>query len=146
MSRWECMMMFKILSVSMNLLFFVIPAASNQFYCFHPTDRKEIKYSNVHNKSIDQLPTIRFIQGFWGSQWATQYAAFIYLKEKMGVSVDWYPQQEGNIIDPEILFNFEFEEKDTDPAFYWNWIEKDKYDVVFEQWPGSEFQSSKYYA
>ncbi len=65
------------LNASLIVLLFAlntIPTTANQFYCFDPMDRKELKYSNVQNKSIDELPTIRFIQGFWDSQW---YISFL---------------------------------------------------------------------
>ena len=44
-------------------------------------------FTNNPNKTLDHLPTIRLIQGYYPSQFAMQYAAYMYLKEKMGVNV-----------------------------------------------------------
>eukprot|EP01084_Bolivina_argentea_P047038 86653_1 len=89
------------------------------------------------------LPTIRLIQGYYGSQWAMQYTAFIYLKEKLGVNVTFYPEN-----DPLVLINIYRDYTDwcdihdhnncsqfpPYPTFYFEDIKNDKYDLLFEIW------------
>ena len=61
------------------------------FDCWDPSEQTRITYTNNVNKTIDSLPSVRLFQGVYGSHWAMQYTAYVYLTEKLGVNVTWYP-------------------------------------------------------
>ncbi len=74
----------------MLLLFVLIYAVNgmdDKYYCWNPSDRVNLTFNNNPAKPMDYLPKIRLIQGYYPSQFALQYLAFVYLREKMGVNV-----------------------------------------------------------
>eukprot|EP01083_Nonionella_stella_P033815 92537_1 len=86
------------LEMFQSLLFFWLAshgvnvhAQDGDFWCWPQSERTSLRFVN-NNKSMDHLPNIRFIQGYWDSQWAVQYIAYLYLKEKMGLNVEFFPQ------------------------------------------------------
>ena len=58
-----------------------------EYSCWDESEQATMTFINNPNKTLDHLPTIRLIQGYYPSQYAMQYAAYIYLKEKLGVNV-----------------------------------------------------------
>lgn len=65
--------------------------ACSEFVCFDESQQTKLTFVNHAERTMDQLPTIRLIQGYYDSQWAMQYVAYVYMTEKMGVNVcDFY--------------------------------------------------------
>lgn len=56
-------------------------------YCWKQSERSTLKFTNNDSKNMTHLPTIRLYQGYYPSQFAMQYAAYVYIREKMGVDV-----------------------------------------------------------
>ena len=111
--------------VAMNV---VKLATSINFNCWDESNQHKLTYQNNKDKLIEGLPTIRLFQGFYGSQWAMQYTAYVYLTEQLGVNVSWYPSD-----DHYILLNESFNRPDY-PSFYFHWFIQDKADLLFELW------------
>eukprot|EP01083_Nonionella_stella_P302636 1044299_1 len=87
------------------------PGISGEFKCF-PTKTNIVTFRGDSTQEVP-LPTVRLIQGFWPSQWAMQYAAYVYLTETIGLNVTMYPMDDPNAI-------------------------TDKYDMLFEMWDITE--------
>ena len=87
------------------------------------------------NRTIRNLPTILLFQGVYGTQWAMQWTAYIFLKEKLGVNVSWYPSDDHDIMLAPLKYNF------TDPTpypdYYLKWTAQDRVDLLLEIWPGA---------
>ena len=62
-------------------------SCSDNYHCWEPSERKILTFENNPYKNMTHLPTIRLIDGAYPSQNAMQYAAYVYLREKMGVDV-----------------------------------------------------------
>lgn len=76
---------------------------------------------------IHIIQLLPFIHRYWASQWALQYVGYVYLKEKMGVNVQFLP---------EISTGLSFDDLNgTYPYTYWEQIELDNYDLLLEMWP-----------
>ena len=81
--------------MKMRLLFHVILvfigheylSNADEQYCWPASERKTLTFINNANKTMTHLPTVRLIEGYYPSQFAMQYAAYVYLKEKMGIDV-----------------------------------------------------------
>ncbi len=75
------------------------------------------------------------MQGMWGSAYATQWVAYMYLREKVGINVDFFPSD-----DPGIWSTFDdnpISEDGTEvgyPAYFWEWLKNDNYDFLLEIW------------
>eukprot|EP01084_Bolivina_argentea_P173420 300369_1 len=104
---------------------YMICLVHSEFHCWPQSERKMLTFDNS-NKSMEQFPTIRFIQGYWDSQWALQYIGYLYVKEKMGLNVEFFPKLSSGLT----LDNFS-----PYPDFYWDEIANNNYDILLEQWP-----------
>merc|ERR1719295_81010 len=105
-----------------------------EFSCWDESEQATMTFINNPNRTLDHLPTIRLIQGYYPSQYAMQYAAYIYLKEKLGVNVTFYPENDPNSIN-EVVSNTTYNNISYGyPEFYFKEIEQDKYDLLFEIW------------
>ena len=60
---------------------------TGEFNCWDESEQATLTFANNQNRTLDHLPTTRLIQGYYSGQWAMQYAAYVYLREKMGVNV-----------------------------------------------------------
>eukprot|EP01084_Bolivina_argentea_P006903 13038_1 len=144
----SCHSLFSLLWTS--LTYFTL---SNGYHCWTESERHILKFKNNPNKNITHLPIVRLIQGYYPSQFAMQYAAYVYLKEQMGIDVTFYP---GN--DPNALFNryanysgnwcgynINTTTNTTSntstcspfvpyPQFYFEDIKTNQYDLLFEIW------------
>ena len=128
-------------------IFIILLSISNgdkDYYCWKESERSTLKFKNNKNKNMTHLPTIRLIEGYYPSQFAMQYAAFVYLGEKMGINVTFYPYN-----DPNALFDrydgyidwcqdenasVNCSEYAPYPQFYFEDIAQDEYDLLFEIW------------
>jgi hypothetical protein len=108
-------------------------ASSSTFKCF-TSENTEIRYSNSKKKAAS-LPTVRLIQGYYPSQYAMQYAAAMYLTEKIGLNVSFYPSSDPNALS---IASKKGELVPGYPEFYFAWIMQDRYDLLFEIWSTME--------
>ena len=60
---------------------------ADEQHCWPASERKTLTFINNANKNMTHLTTVRLIEGYYPSQFAMQYAAYVYLKEKMGIDV-----------------------------------------------------------
>eukprot|EP01084_Bolivina_argentea_P039398 72802_1 len=135
-------MLAKTMTLFIFLLILVAAISQNDnFYCWPESDRKVQTFINNNNTKLDHLPTIRFIQGYWDSQSALQYIGYLYLKEKMGLKVEFYPTIESGLTNDDLLTSPEY----TYPDFYWQTIVDDKYDVLLENWPNNIPRIQEYF-
>ncbi len=111
--------------------------ADLDWYCFDEDSRATLTYANNPSKTIpfDQFPTIRLMQGMWGSAYATQWIAYMYLREKVGINVDFFPSDDPGIWS---TFNDYLAFQDGSlvgyPTYFWAWLEHDDYDFLLETW------------
>eukprot|EP01083_Nonionella_stella_P018150 50712_1 len=144
--------------VASFLIIYTAPSVTAEYYCWEQADRLVLKFINNVNKSITHLPSVRLIQGFYDSQFAMQYAAYVYLQEKMGVNTEFYPEN-----DPNALFrrytdypgwckdiqnpnapNVTCSDYAPYPEFYFEDIGDDHYDLLFEIWDIIGVRDAKY--
>lgn len=111
----------------------IINIIYGEYQCFSDDELGKLYYVNEPDReiNINDLNPIRLIQGFYGSQTAMQYVGYIYLKEKLGVNVKWYP-----LSDPNVLYKLYYNDTlyPSYPWFYFEWILDDKYDILFDIW------------
>ena len=110
------------------LIFAFVHVRSIHFNCWDESEQRQLTFANNPNKTIDGFPTVRLLQGYYGSQWAAQYTAYLYLKEQLGVNVSFYPSDEHFI-----LYDPDFDRPDY-PNYYFQWIMEDKADLLMEVW------------
>eukprot|EP01084_Bolivina_argentea_P160107 278829_1 len=122
------------LTVIVYLLIASILTCNSNWQCFDT--KPTITYKNNVNVTVDSLPTVRIMQGWWGSQFAAQYLAYVYLADVIGVNVTFFPGPPGSI-DLYLSDNLGY----TYPEFYYQFIEEDKYDLLFEDWDYPEYIS-----
>ena len=120
-----------LLLLSFHLVYLVLlPTIHSEFACLSETNG--LFYYNS-TKKIEDLPTIRLFQGVYGSQWAMQWVAYIYLTEMLGVNVTWYPSDiHESLVDP-VKYNVSVGK--GYPHYFFDWIADDKVDLLFEIWP-----------
>eukprot|EP01083_Nonionella_stella_P048610 129831_1 len=117
--------------LSIVLMFYHAIAQDGDFSCWPESERTSLRFANTNN-SIDHLPTIRFIQGYWDSQWALQYIGYLYLKEKMGLNVEFFPKLSSGL---------SLDNLSPYPDFYWQSIADDEYDLLLEMWQTVDMES-----
>jgi len=120
----------------MRVISFIISAVyillvGADFSCWDTSEQANLTFINNANKTLDHLPTIRLIQGYYPSQYAMQYAAYVYLMEKLGVNVTFYPENDPASMPPNPGSNASV---DAYPQFYFEEIKQDNYDLLFEIW------------
>eukprot|EP01084_Bolivina_argentea_P067132 122334_1 len=103
----------------------IICLSRADFHCWPQSERTILTFVNS-NKSMEQFPTIRFIQGYYDSQWALQYIGYLYVKEKMGLNVEFFPKLSSGLT---------LDNLSPYPNFYWNEIANNNYDILLEQSP-----------
>eukprot|EP01084_Bolivina_argentea_P263231 445436_1 len=120
----------------------VLPQTNDNYYCWDESERYTLKFHNS-SKNITFLPTLRMLQGYYSSQFALQYVAYTYLREKMGIDVTFYPSNDPNsLIDRYIGYTHWCRETSSHycspyppfPQFYFEYIANDEYDLLFEIW------------
>ena len=135
LSRIPILMTF-LLQMIQPLMFTLLLSVTKSinFNCWDESERHTLTYEGT-NKTINILPTIRLFQGYYGSQWAMQYAAYMYLTEQLGVNVSWFPSDEHYIF----YTNFTSTINLTDwyPDYYFHSIVADQADLLLEIWPGA---------
>merc|ERR1719295_336907 len=99
-----------------------------EFSCWDESEQATMTFINNPNRTLDHLPTIRLIQGYYPSQYAMQYAAYVYLKEKLGVNVTFWPENDPSKMPPNSTIYGGY------PSFYFEAIAQDQYDLLFEIW------------
>eukprot|EP01083_Nonionella_stella_P181288 648872_1 len=126
-------------------LIVLISLISAQPYCWDESERFVLQFTNNANKNITHLPTVRLIQGYYPSQFAMQYAAYVYLREKMGVDVTFFPSNDANsLFDRYDGYTEWCDDINANqstcsplapyPQFYFEEIKNDEYDLLFEIW------------
>ena len=93
---------------------------SSDYNCFSASQQKTLTYTDS-GREVDSLPQIRLFDGVYDSQWAMQTVAYIYLQEKMGINVTWYPN------------GIEIPNR-TYPFFFFDELANDTADLLFELW------------
>ena len=127
-------MPFQVYMIQVNILLLLVSAVNGiNFTCRNETESHTLRYENS-SKPIDILPTVRLFQGYYGSQWAMQYAAYVYLTEQLGVNVSWFPSSEHYVFYEE---DFNVNGSSWYPEYYFKWISQDESDLLFEIWPGA---------
>lgn len=107
------------------------------FSCF---DEQTTLVYKDSGREITNLPTIRLFQGVYGTQWAMQWTAYVFLSEKLGVNVSWYPSDDHDILTDPDKYNFDI--TPGYPDYYLKWTSQDKVDLLFEIWPGAMHNAS----
>eukprot|EP01084_Bolivina_argentea_P039399 72804_1 len=102
---------------------------TDEFHCWSESERKTQTFINNNEKALDYLPTIRFVQGYWDCQTALQYIGYLYLKERMGLSVQFHPSIESGLTNDDLVSKYGY------PYFWWEAIREDEYDIILESWP-----------
>eukprot|EP01083_Nonionella_stella_P072585 195759_1 len=121
-------------------------SATAGYHCWDESERTaSLTFTNNPNRTMTHLPTIKLMQGYYGSQFAMQYAAYVYLKEKQGVDVVFYPDNDPNALFDRyagyISSNWCGVNNATTciphapyPQFYFEEIKHDNYDLLMEIW------------
>ena len=109
-------MLFPFLWLGLNL-----NRVKSEYKCYDPG--MIIMYQNNASKQVTGLPTIRFTEPYYGSQYALQYAGYVFLRDVMGVSVEWT-----SIFTPTDVSG-------TYPVYFWDMIKNDQSDILLEAWP-----------
>ena len=99
----------------------------SDYNCWHESEQRNATYVNS-STLITNLPTIRLFEGYYPSQSAMQFAAYIYLQEKMGVNVEWYKPENPT---------------DRYPHYFFQDIVNNSADLLFEMWPQPMADASK---
>jgi len=119
--------------------------ALENFHCFD--DPKVNYYHNAPEIEITNLPQVRLMMCGWESQCALQFAAALFMKERLGMDVTFYPT-----LDYQYIWYGDYWDRwngsNAYPRNYFAWLADDDMDLVFEFWPshvvkysadGSEF-------
>jgi hypothetical protein len=111
----------------------------DSFQCF--SDPKVITYQNDPEKPVTDLPQVRVMQCGYSSQCALNMVAYLFMKEKLGMNVTFYPTD-----DYSKVWNGEFWDNwngsNAYPRNYFEWLWADKMDVNFEFWPTQLYRTS----
>jgi len=109
------------------------------FTCFPASERKVIRYTNdvTGLREVTGLPQVRIMMCGYSSQCALNMVAYLFMKEKLGMDVTFYPTA-----DYSQVWNGEFWDDYNDsicdnayPRKYFSWLEEDVMDLNFEFWP-----------
>eukprot|EP01084_Bolivina_argentea_P213100 362054_1 len=104
----------------------------DNFSCFD--EPKKNYFQNDPTTEITDLPQVRIMMCGYESQCALEFAAYLFMKEKLGMNVTFYPT-----LDYDSVWNGEFWGGWSDPVaypkYYFEWLASDSMDLNFEFWP-----------
>lgn len=106
----------------------------DNFQCFD--DKKVNYFQNDPDTEIYEgiLPQMRILQGGWESQSALNFAAALFMKEKLGMNITFWPT-----VDPDLVWYGQFWDNwngsQAYPRNYFAWLADDEMDFTFEFWP-----------
>ena len=93
---------------------------------------KVIKYNN--SDSTPELPLVRIMMCGYSSQCALNMVAYVFMKEKLGMNVSFYPT-----LDYDDVWNGAYWDgwngSMAYPRNYFEWLFQDDMDLNFEYWP-----------
>eukprot|EP01083_Nonionella_stella_P085656 237581_1 len=105
------------------------------FQCFNDSEINTIYYTNNASTPVPviDLPTVRIMTCLYESQCITNFAAYLYLKEIVGINVTFYPD-----VDPSQIWSYLGNINDNQyPEIMFSWLENDDNDLNFEWWPNA---------
>lgn len=127
-----------LLSIFLLLVQYVHGGVLDDFTCFD--DPKVITYTNSDNQP--ELPQVRIMQCGYSSQCALNFAAYLFMKEKLGMNVTLYPTEEyDNVWAGEYWDNWNGSL--AYPRNYFEWLKGDHMDLNFEFW-GTQLVRTNY--
>eukprot|EP01084_Bolivina_argentea_P213099 362053_1 len=113
------------------LLIIINNIVVESFQCF--SNPKVIHYVNSTD-IVENLPQVRIMMCGYSSQCALNMVAYLFMKEKLGMNVTFYPTT-----DRSSVWNDEFWGDWADPVaypkYYFEWLASDSMDLNFEFWP-----------
>jgi len=106
------------------------------FQCFD--EPKVNYYKNNASKEIEGLPQVRLMMCGWEDQCAFHFAAALFMKEKLGMNITFWPTLDyANIWDGSYWDSWA---NNAYPKKYFTWLAEDDMDLVFEFWPSQLVQ------
>jgi ABC-type proline/glycine betaine transport system substrate-binding protein len=140
-ARWP---IFVVLNMLLQLLLSFQSVFS--FQCLAESERKTITFANNQGVAVPGLWKVRIMQGSYGSQYAMEYAAYLFMKEMLGIDVTFYPTH-----DASLGWSYQANNPDNDPEDkgypenYFAWLARDVNDLNFEFWPAQAESGESYY-
>ena len=106
----------------------------DSFQCFD--NPKIITYANNPNETVANtvLPQIRIMMPGYQSQCALNMVAYLFIKEKLGVNITFYPTTDFDDIWNGIYWD-NWNGSNAWPRNYFEWLWQDNMDLNFEFWP-----------
>jgi len=101
----------------------------DSFECYAP--RKNF-FANAPNGEITNLPQVRLMMCGYESQCALQFAAYLFMREQLGINVTFYPTLDYDDIWSGAHWNWSAEL--AYPRKYFEWLADDEGDLQFEIW------------
>eukprot|EP01083_Nonionella_stella_P077353 211172_1 len=103
----------------------------DDFQCFDEPKRNY--FQNDQETEITDLPQVRIMMCGYESQCALEFAAYLFMREKLGMNVTFYPTLDyDNIWSGDLWDNWA---NSAYPRNYFAWLADDKMDLNFEFWP-----------
>jgi len=102
----------------------------DDFECFE--DKKKNYFANEPYAEITNLPQVRLMMCGYESQCALQFAAYLFMREKLGINVTFYPT-----LDYDDIWSGEHWNWSATLAYprkYFEWLADDEGDLQFEIW------------
>merc|ERR1719187_1078314 len=107
------------------------PRSLDDYQCLD--NPKEIMFEGTNRSATHVLPTVRVMMCGYSSQCAPNVLAYLFMKEKLGMNVTWYPTD-----DYDRVWDGEFWQDWVDPfaypKYYFEWLYNDSMDMNFEIW------------
>jgi len=103
----------------------------DDFECFG--EKKKNYFANEPYAEITNLPQVRLMMCGYESQCALQFAAYLFMSEKLGMNVTFYPT-----LDYDNIWSAEHWDDWKTLAYprkYFEWLADDEGDLQFEIWP-----------
>merc|ERR1719486_899144 len=102
----------------------------DNFSCF--ADKKKNYFANAPTVEITNLPQVRLMMCGYESQCALQFAAYLFMREQLGVNVTFYPTLDYDDIWGDAHWNWSAPL--AYPRKYFEWLADDEGDLQFEIW------------
>ena len=135
----------KILLFIIAFLVNILKCSDHNFIDCLGADKKVIYFANNESKPVPQERPVVIMIGGYSTQLVMNYGAWIFMKEKLGMDVEFYPGQ-----DPDPLVSWarpEWWNGDAPyPEIYWWWLANDRVDLNFEYWIGQGPAAAPFYA
>jgi len=112
-------------------------ASIEAFECFPAEEQKKNYFANanyVNEIPEGVLPQVRLLMCGYESQCALQFAAYLYMREKLGMNVTFYPTLDYDSVWHSVHWNVTQTGGAGYPRKYFEWLADDEGDLQFEIW------------